>query len=100
MPIEREIAGGEAGLDSTSASASTSSAAATGQAGNDDVKEGDDSCDDGLKHGTDAIDDGHETRSDGLKDRLDLEGRSAWCYWGPWNGGKSFSLKIPPQQLL
>lgn len=50
----------------------TSSAAATGQAGDDDVEERNDAGDDGLQNGTDAVNDGHEACADGLEDGFDL----------------------------
>lgn len=52
----------------------TPSALAAGEAGDDDVEDGDDAGDDGLQHGADAVDDGHEAGADGLEDGFDLVG--------------------------
>lgn len=58
-------------LDRTSPMSTTSTAAA-GQAGDDDVEEGNDAGDDGLQDGSDAIHDGHEASADGLQDGPEL----------------------------
>lgn len=58
--------------DPTSSPFPSSSTAAAGEAGNDDVKQGDDAVDDGFEDGTNSIDDGHDASTDGLEDRLDL----------------------------
>lgn len=55
-----------------SSSTSAPTAAATGEAGNDDVEDGDNAVDDCGKDGADAVYDGHEAGADGLKDRLNL----------------------------
>lgn len=61
-------------LDSTSPSRGTTPAcAATGEAGDDDVEEGDDSADDGLEDSSDATDDGHDDSAYRLAERRDLK---------------------------
>ena len=72
-PLDSEVAGGWGGLDRTSPSAPTASAAATGEAGDDDVEDRNDAGDNSLQDGTDAVDNGHETGADGLENGLDLE---------------------------
>lgn len=42
-----------------------SSCSAAGEAGDDDVEEGDDAVDNGRQDGTNAVDDGHQHRADG-----------------------------------
>jgi len=58
-------------LDRTSPM-STASAAAAGQARDDDVEERNDACDDGLQDRTDTVNDGHKASADGLQDGPDL----------------------------
>ena len=65
-----------ASLDSTRAPTPTTSATATGQAGDDDVKNADDAGDDGLENRADTVNDGHEAGTDGLEDGFDLVGVS------------------------
>jgi len=72
-PLDSEVVGGWGGLDRTSPSAPTASAAATGEAGDDDVEDRNDAGDNSLQDGTDAVDNGHETGADGLENGLDLE---------------------------
>ena len=56
-----------------SASLTTPSAAtATGQAGNDDVEEGNDAIDNGGEDGANGVDNGHKAISDGGEDGFDL----------------------------
>jgi len=47
-------------------------AVATGEARDDDVKEGHDTINDGGEDGADAVDDGHQARADGLADGFKL----------------------------
>lgn len=47
-------------------------AAATGEARNDDVEDGDDAVDDGGEDLTDAVNNSHEASADGLEDGFDL----------------------------
>ncbi len=79
-PLDSEIIGGRGGLDCTSPSAPTASAAATGEAGDDDVEDRYDAGDDGLKNSADAVDNGHKTGADGLENGLDLAWESAWTF--------------------
>lgn len=79
-PLHSEIVGGWDGLDCTSPSAPTTSAASAGEAGDDDVEERNDAGDNGLQDRADAVDNGHQTGANGLEDGLDLEGRSAWNF--------------------
>ena len=70
------------GLDPTrrpAASASPTAAATAGQAGDDNIKEGDDTVNDGGQDGPDAVDDGHEAGAYGLEDGFDL-----WDLLGSW----------------
>lgn len=46
---------------------------ATGEEGDDDVKDTDDAVDDGGQDAADAVDDGHEAGPDGLEDLSNLE---------------------------
>ena len=48
-------------------------AASTGEAGDDDVEEGDDAVDDGHEDGADAVNDGHEAVADCAEDGFELE---------------------------
>ena len=61
------------GLDRTRPSTPTSSTAAAGQAGDNDVEQAHDCANDGLEDGSDAVNDGHEACTDGLEDGFDLE---------------------------
>ncbi|KAI4233368.1 MAG: hypothetical protein L6R40_007093 [Gallowayella cf. fulva] len=72
--------------DPTSSPFPSSSTAAAGEAGNDDVKQGDDAVDDGFEDGTNSIDDGHDASTDGLEDRLDL------C-------DKQMRTNLPPERM-
>jgi hypothetical protein len=47
--------------------------ATAGQAGDDDVEDGDDAGDDGVEDGADPVDDGHEAGAYGLEDLFYLE---------------------------
>ena len=47
-------------------------AAAAGQAGNDNVEQGDDAVDDGRQHGADAVDNCHQAAANGLEDGFNL----------------------------
>lgn len=52
--------------------------AAAGQAGDDDVKDGDDAVDDGVQDGADGVDDGHQALADGAEELFDLGVVSGW----------------------
>ncbi|KAL9024655.1 MAG: hypothetical protein Q9196_006354 [Gyalolechia fulgens] len=52
-------------------------AAATGEARNDDVEDGDEAINNGGEDLTDAVHNSHEACADGLKDGLDLQGHRA-----------------------
>ena len=54
-------------------STSSASRAVAGQAGDDDVEEGDDAINDGGQDSTDSVDDGHEAAADGAEEIFDLE---------------------------
>jgi hypothetical protein len=56
-----------------SGSVATAATAAAGEAGDDDVEDGDDAVDDGGQHGPDAVDDGHQAVADGAEDGFELE---------------------------
>lgn len=67
-----ELCEGRSRLDMRSCSLAPPTAAATGEAGNDDVEDGHNAVDDGLEDRADSVDDGHEASADGLEDSLDL----------------------------
>ena len=52
---------------------SSAASLAAGQAGDDDVEQGDNAVDDSHTHGADGVDDGHQDISDRAEDGLDLE---------------------------
>ena len=56
-----------------SGSVATAATATAGEAGDDDIEEGDDAVDDGGQHGPDAVDDGHQTVADSAEDGFELE---------------------------
>jgi hypothetical protein len=56
-----------------SRSVATAATVTAGEAGDDDVDEGDDAVDDGGQHGPDAIDNGHQAVADGAEDGFELE---------------------------
>lgn len=49
-----------------------STSATAGEAGDDDVEDGDDAVDDGVEDGANSVDDGHEAGADGSEDALNL----------------------------
>lgn len=49
-----------------------------GQAGNENIEDGDDAADDGVEDGTDGINNGHEASTDGAEDTRDLLSVSNW----------------------
>jgi hypothetical protein len=56
-----------------SGSAATTATVAAGDAGDDDVEDGDDAVDDGSQHGANAIDNSHQAVADGAEDGFELE---------------------------
>ena len=63
----------ERALDMTRATSTTTAPAVpASEAGDNDVKEGGDSSNDGLENAGDAVHDGHEARSDCVADAFDL----------------------------
>ena len=75
-----------------SGSVATASTATAGEAGDDDIEEGDDAVDDGGQHSPDAVDDGHQAVADSAEDGFELEFEevSGWISWvsvcGSWFG--------------
>ena len=70
-----------------SGSVAAAATATAGDAGDDDVEDGDDAVDDGGQHGPDAVNDGHQAVADGAEDGFELEFKdvSGWdfheCVW-------------------
>lgn len=62
--------------DSCPASFAPTTTAAAGQAGDDGVKDGDDTVDDGFQDSAHGVDDGHQEGADGVEHRCDLEDMS------------------------
>lgn len=56
-----------------SGSVATTATVAAGDAGDDDVEDGDDAVDDGSQHGANAIDNSHQAVADSAEDGFELE---------------------------
>ncbi len=54
----------------------TLAGAAAGEAGDDDVEDGDDAVDDGVEDAADGVDNGHEAVADGLEEGFHLRWES------------------------
>lgn len=63
-------------MSSRSATSPPTAEALAGEAGDDDVEEGDDAVDDGHYYGTDGMDNGHDAVADGAEEGLHLEKES------------------------
>lgn len=73
--VNRDVCSLLRSLDRACRASTSSTTATAGQAGDDDVEDGDDAVDDGHEDCANAVDDGHEDRADGTEDRGDLKGK-------------------------
>ncbi|KAM9882151.1 hypothetical protein VDGL01_03675 [Verticillium dahliae] len=98
----RCLSGRWGALDSApGAAAAPATAAAAGEARDDDVEEGDDAADDGVEDVADAGDDGCEAVSDGAEDGLDLGRKEgSWSYIREQKDKKTASQPANRQPLV